>query len=51
MVSYLLAKPKQMVEAERTTIRIAGIDTNHLTMFAVLLVSQTQQIRTKIDTV
>jgi len=33
----LQAKPKEMVRAEPTNNRTAGIDTNHSTMFTLLL--------------
>jgi len=42
---------KQMVRAELMTTNTAGIDTTHLTMFTMLLVSQTQHHEwTKLDT-
>jgi len=40
-----------MVRAELMTTRTAGIDTNHLTMFTILLVSRTPHMWTKVDTV
>jgi len=36
-VQSLLAKPNEMVRAEPTHSRTAGIDTNHSTMFTLLL--------------
>jgi len=36
-VQPLHAKPKEMVRAEPTNNRIAGTDTNHSTMFTLLL--------------
>jgi len=41
-VSCALAKPKQMVRVEPMTIRTEGIDSDHLIMFTMLLVSRTQ---------